>query len=458
MVTIEENHELLDIILGYKPDNYVPTYIEAVFVNNTGTHIDFTLTSPNGDVFTEIKTYYLSDEGDWVWSASAEGYITKTDTITVRKIDYGNIISISITLEPESGEVRITGQGYTDTFVSTPTGADVVYSPISRADIEHSKFNGNSYLKHSDRVLQYGSYLYYDNFQSSYKNTYILEGYKTLNYYYKTNNVSEINLDTIYLVDSTISGGGWFRFNLIDELTGNPPTGRFYCRLFDDWGRQDDEFAELEKIPDETWEEVENNPHVTAEMDHTGYYTAMIWGDYYKETFVNIWYPNRGEEKTVYVTPTYSADGLRAILTWGASPSDLDSHLKIYNGSGTQVAHVYYGDTTYSEDGVEMAGLDVDDTSSYGPETTTIYQLKAGYMYYFYIYNFSDGTLIPTNAKVEIKDGNRLIATVIPPGETSDSTTGGYWKVFSYSANTKEIRIKNKQVGYEPTQSNWESD
>lgn len=454
MVTIEENHELLDIILGYKPDNYVPTYIETVFVNNTGTHIDFTLTSPNGDVFTEIKTYYLSDEGDWVWSASAEGYITKTDTITVTKSGYGNVITISIALDPEEGEVRVYGQGKTVTY--NQSSSSYVYNVISRANIEHNKYQGSSYILHSNKILQNGSYLYYDNFQSSYKNIYQLDGFKTLNYYYKTNNVSEINLDTIYLVDSSLIAEGWFVFKLVDELTGNLPTGRFYYRILDDWGKQDDIFADLSKISDGSWVNVESGSNTAVHLPHTGYFTVMIWGDYYDETFVNVWCPNIGEERTVYVTPRYSADGLRAILSWGSDPNDLDSHLLIYNSGGSQISHVYYSGKEYYENGVLIASLDLDDTDGYGPETTTIYQLREGYMYYFYIYNYSSSSKVPTNAKVELKDGNRLVAVVVPPEEVSDGTSGRYWEVFSYSADTKEIKIKNKLVGYQPTKENWE--
>ena len=60
------------------------------------------------------------------------------------------------------------------------------------------------------------------------------------------------------------------------------------------------------------------------------------------------------------LTETLDDDEYRVILTWGSSPSDLDSHLE---GPGY---HVFYSNKTGKN-----AELDVDDTTSYGPETVT---------------------------------------------------------------------------------------
>ncbi|MBA4382487.1 MAG: hypothetical protein C0406_07975, partial [Sideroxydans sp.] len=57
-------------------------------------------------------------------------------------------------------------------------------------------------------------------------------------------------------------------------------------------------------------------------------------------------------------------DGMRIVLNWGELPSDLDSHL-IFPSN-----HIYFNSKTGSTS--SDAKLDVDDTTSYGPETITI--------------------------------------------------------------------------------------
>ncbi len=68
-----------------------------------------------------------------------------------------------------------------------------------------------------------------------------------------------------------------------------------------------------------------------------------------------------------YVSNEVTSGNIRIVLTWGATPSDLDSHL-VGPTSGDSKFHVYYANDVYGSE----VDLDVDDTSSYGPETITI--------------------------------------------------------------------------------------
>ena len=78
-------------------------------------------------------------------------------------------------------------------------------------------------------------------------------------------------------------------------------------------------------------------------------------------------------------------DTLRISLSWGPSPSDLDSH---FVGDGF---HVYYGDeTAFDDDGKLLVDLDRDDTDSFGPEIITLHERKPG-TYYYYVHDFTDG-------------------------------------------------------------------
>ncbi len=129
---------------------------------------------------------------------------------------------------------------------------------------------------------------------------------------------------------------------------------------------------------------------------------------------------------------------LRIVLTWGANPSDLDSHLVGTTADGRK-AHMYYGQKVIynSEGGVEFQ-LDVDDTTSYGPETTTIYHPESE-DYEFYVHNYSRGSqkqLRNSGATVQVYRGNSALPwkTYYVPQED-----GYYWNVFCYNAQTGEI-------------------
>lgn len=115
-------------------------------------------------------------------------------------------------------------------------------------------------------------------------------------------------------------------------------------------------------------------------------------------------------------------DGLRIVLNWGASPSDLDSHL-VYPGN-----HVYFSQKQGSD-----ANLDVDDTDSYGPETITIERKHSGERYVYAVHNFShrqdiqDSSLSNSNAKVFVYVGQTLIKTYYMP----KNQPGNLWTVFA---------------------------
>ncbi|MCX7026419.1 MAG: chitobiase/beta-hexosaminidase C-terminal domain-containing protein [Spirochaetes bacterium] len=131
------------------------------------------------------------------------------------------------------------------------------------------------------------------------------------------------------------------------------------------------------------------------------------------------------------ITPTLLTGNLRFVLTWGASPSDLDSHLKVPLTS-TTFYHVYYSDKGY-QTASPYATLDVDDTSSYGPETTTIYtQLSGTYTYYVHDFTNRSSTsstaLSSSGAKVVVYQGSTILTTYnVPTG------TGTLWKVCSWN-------------------------
>lgn len=99
---------------------------------------------------------------------------------------------------------------------------------------------------------------------------------------------------------------------------------------------------------------------------------------------------------------------IRVVLTWGASPSDLD----------------------------------YDDRTAFGPEVVTIRQFVPG-TYYFYVHNFSnrgtsDSTVLSdSGAKVQVYRGNE--PTPINEFTVTQNQVGTYWNVFELTVGSDHV-------------------
>jgi len=200
-----------------------------------------------------------------------------------------------------------------------------------------------------------------------------------------------------------------------------------------------------------------NNADYTVTTDQYGNFTVTnaVAGTYLVFVVSNGFFVNSFQVILVTGTNTINdillveapqAGELRIILTWGVSPSDLDSHLTGPDGSGGRF-HMYYSSKTPSP----YISLDVDDTSSEGPETTTISGHYNG-MYRFSVHNYSNkyeatgGNGIKTSpAKVELYNSTGLVQTFNPPTFTGNGDT---WRVFelTYTGNSYTISVKNVYV------------
>lgn len=115
-------------------------------------------------------------------------------------------------------------------------------------------------------------------------------------------------------------------------------------------------------------------------------------------------------------------DGMRVVLNWGENPSDLDSHVVYPNN------HVYFEQMKGTD-----AMLDVDDTSSFGPETITLERKHDGERYIYAVHNYSDRSdpnstgLSASQAKIFVYVGQTLIKTYYVP----QNQAGNLWVVFA---------------------------
>ena len=124
------------------------------------------------------------------------------------------------------------------------------------------------------------------------------------------------------------------------------------------------------------------------------------------------------------LSPMLPEGQVRIVLEWGEKPKDLDSHLV----NQTQGVHVFYSVKTAS--GPEPVNLDVDDTSSYGPETTTIPKQYPG-RYTFYVHDYTNSSstnssaMAQSGAKVTVYLGNNEQQVFEVPNQP-----GTLWEVF----------------------------
>ena len=135
----------------------------------------------------------------------------------------------------------------------------------------------------------------------------------------------------------------------------------------------------------------------------------------------------------------------RAVLTWSATPPDLDLHAVVKDSLGVYDS-VYYanvGDTLGT-------ALDHDETTGYGPETITIYHKYPGVDTFFvvnYTYQASnpDTSLARSGAIVRIYNNDLLLSTMYVP-----NLPGTQWNLFTWDGITLSPLNTMTYVGAAP--------
>ncbi|HGY09205.1 MAG TPA: hypothetical protein ENK37_04000 [Oceanithermus profundus] len=146
-----------------------------------------------------------------------------------------------------------------------------------------------------------------------------------------------------------------------------------------------------------------------------------------------------GTTATLQITlnPQLSSGEYRVVLTWGENPSDLDSHLWVPQRAGYY--EVFYPSNSRGDcSGPPYACLDVDDTTSFGPETVTIAQLQSGTYRYAVHWFAGAGSWAGSRAVVKVYDAGGLIASYTAPANSSEPGAGSlrWWYVFDLEGGT----------------------
>ena len=274
-----------------------------------------------------------------------------------------------------------------------------------------------------------GEYNFVVNAGTGYRVNFIKTGYHEVTY----NNVNvpgnqETNLQTILQIDESYVGVGTVSGVIRNALTAVVESDvSLNFRL--------------------NWNNLSGAVSGSATTDIDGAYTisSLVTGNYcveaFKTDFVTTYFnivvlggiTTPGQNGVI--TPNLASDEIRIVLTWGSSPSDLDSHITGPRPDDGRF-HVYYSNRNFDYDGLTYCNLDVDDTSSYGPETVTIYNQTDGlYRYSIHDYSnrYSDTSTIMSNsgATVRVYFGSTLAQTFYVP----TNTIGTLWTVFELYGN-----------------------
>lgn len=160
-----------------------------------------------------------------------------------------------------------------------------------------------------------------------------------------------------------------------------------------------------------------------------GVYTIEVSADNYETMYYTVTSNNQGNnEYAFYTPPALNADEYVVVLTWGLYPYDLDSHLFTRHENSTE--HIWYSrknDSLHSN-------LDVDDTSSYGPETITIKNYDSQNNYKYCVVDFTNCSesdfhscdMTTSNAVVNVYSTDGLVGTFHVPSDRA----GVIWEVF----------------------------
>ena len=132
----------------------------------------------------------------------------------------------------------------------------------------------------------------------------------------------------------------------------------------------------------------------------------------------------------------------RIVLSWDKHPLDLDSHLWFRNN------HVY----PIKKQGTlpdMKAVLDVDDTTSYGPETITIHETFPDTRYYYSVHDYTNLQKSQSNklsaisgAKVYVYKGE-TDETLMKFSVPSNGKKGNLWKVFYINTDGRIVEINS---------------
>jgi len=312
-----------------------------------------------------------------------------------------------------------------------------------------------------------GSYSVVLDFGRTYDVSISAAGYDTVTFSnLSTFEITNISTQLVPLIPDTVDGTGTVNGSVIDARTGDAVIGvtlEFREGLNN---RSGTVVASTTTDSVGTYDisTIETGNYTIAykaEGYNVRYVDAIVLGGYSRTFNTQLVRENIANEN--------SAGSLATIvLEWGANPSDLDSHLTGPNENATSVNdrfRLYYSNTRITTsafsyatefdasqpcltEGV-VASLDLDDTSSYGPETTTVCQGYEG-TYKFYVHHFSgSGSIASSPTKVTVTTMHGATFSWTAPS----SVTTNDWHVFDIDNFGNVVPVNSYLLNGESRQS-----
>lgn len=216
----------------------------------------------------------------------------------------------------------------------------------------------------------------------------------------------------------------------IKDATDGEGVGDVTIKIREDWNSTEgDYYEEFETTTD-------SEGGYTIDGVPNGYYTVESSQEGFIPDHTNIIVTddNPKNDFDFTITPEFDEGDIRIVLTWDKKPYDLDAYL--VGTTDSAPFSVCFNNKKFEEEGIVKVALDVDDKTSYGPETITILDDIVG-TYTYYVQNFtnryatSSTALSLSDARVRIYGGNDLITEYYVPSDV----VGIYWTVFQIDEN-----------------------
>ncbi|PLW93670.1 MAG: hypothetical protein C0591_14255 [Marinilabiliales bacterium] len=406
-----------------------------------------------GPETTTIYNLYTGEYHYYIYNYSGSPEITTSGAVVQIFNDNGLIHNLQI---PTVG----TGRYWDICTVNGSTGAVTIINNITDSEPGRKSFDPMPPKKpQQNREIISWNWSFGDGSNSTLQNpshTYTNDGSYTVSLTISDGVTSKTETKTQYIVAGSGGGGTGTLTGLVtDALTGDPvPNALVSVAGLSDYTDASGNYS-ITGIPAGTLNANFTGTPTTGtaplavqftDLSSEGTHTVTASHEGYT-TYTNsqVVIPDGGSlELAISLSPNLATGQMRFVLSWGALPEDLDSHLKTPTIEGNTY-HVYYSQQG-SANSPPYAVLDIDDTDSYGPETTTIYNLYPG-EYHYYIFNYSESPEITTSgAVVQIFNDNGLLHNMQIPTVGSDL----YWDICTVNGSTGAVNIINTITDVEP--------
>jgi len=150
------------------------------------------------------------------------------------------------------------------------------------------------------------------------------------------------------------------------------------------------------------------------------------------------------------LSPVLVAGEIRIVLNWGAEPTDIDAHITGPKCGTVERFHVFHQD----RNPVPYASLNVDDATSFGPESITISRLNGELVegeYDYWVHNHSGSPQFgASNAIVTVYRGSSQTAQFPVNAEPGVSTTTlRIWRAVNLFVNAAgNVTVDRTQAGF----------